>query len=664
MVKVREIRVKVHRGSFTLACRCWGPEDAGEDKRIIAWPGWLDNAGSFDRLAPYFEEEGYLFVAVDPPGCGWSEHMPKYAWYCNWNEALCVSDLADALGWFAPFILLGHSRGSSVCSMSAGVFGPRVRALIVVEGGIPFFGTFLSQSRHLTPKGSWFHALRMADRKNVSRKTRVFDTLEDAITFNYTNERFPKSKETGKAIVKRHICNISKDGQPKLTFTHDTNTYATPQPQGFDYVSNLAVIESISCPVMILVRATSALQAAATGNRERWTKIMKKDPMNFPMKAIESQYDYARKRLEAVKDLTFVGIKGKHHVHSDDPLEVAPRVLNWLKNKRAPPPMQHTIVPEFQIPNEERDLPFGDLLGLRSQTESFSIRPKEIMLRLRGFQLAGLQWGNPQGKRKILAWPPWRENAACFARLATEMVQQDDQICFVAFDPPGRGNSDHLPNCSFYGVCEEYPMLLRAFDAMGWKSTALMGCYSSTLVVLQAAVSLHKQNELDCLILLDPTEQDVQSSRLVCARFQAFISDQRSGAAERREKEIANASFTTFSDVASVLRCSLDSARRACTREMALKDDPRAIAAKIRDPIGLCEGNYELVLHQLESLGGPLPICVVYSSTSPKPMLQLEARFQSSTSTINSESVQSTAASILQRLESQSREQTSTQARL
>jgi hypothetical protein len=42
----------------------------GERRRMLAWPGWLDNAASFDTLAPLLVQRLGLeeLVACDPPG--------------------------------------------------------------------------------------------------------------------------------------------------------------------------------------------------------------------------------------------------------------------------------------------------------------------------------------------------------------------------------------------------------------------------------------------------------------------------------------------------------------------------------------------------------------------------------------------------------------------
>ncbi len=61
--------------------RGWGDPNVVYSKRILAYPGWLDNAGSYDALAPVLVNEGYYVLAVDPVGCGKSSHLSQQVRY-------------------------------------------------------------------------------------------------------------------------------------------------------------------------------------------------------------------------------------------------------------------------------------------------------------------------------------------------------------------------------------------------------------------------------------------------------------------------------------------------------------------------------------------------------------------------------------------------------
>jgi pimeloyl-ACP methyl ester carboxylesterase len=117
-----------------LAAREWG-EPAGLP--VIALHGWLDNAGSFDKLAPRLT--GCRIVALDSAGHGLSGNRSADSAYNIWQDVGDVTDVADALGW-KQFNLLGHSRGAAIAALIAGTFPERARRLVLIEGGIPLLG--------------------------------------------------------------------------------------------------------------------------------------------------------------------------------------------------------------------------------------------------------------------------------------------------------------------------------------------------------------------------------------------------------------------------------------------------------------------------------------------------------------------------------------------
>jgi alpha-beta hydrolase superfamily lysophospholipase len=65
-----------------VAAKAWGDPSSAQRGSLRAFPtqcvlviaihGWLDNAASFDRIAPAFAKHGYYFVALDLQGHGLS----------------------------------------------------------------------------------------------------------------------------------------------------------------------------------------------------------------------------------------------------------------------------------------------------------------------------------------------------------------------------------------------------------------------------------------------------------------------------------------------------------------------------------------------------------------------------------------------------------------
>jgi pimeloyl-ACP methyl ester carboxylesterase len=116
---------------LTLAAEVWG--SSGE-RPVLASHGWLDNAGSFERLAPLLP--GCELVALDLAGHGFSGSRSADSSYNLWQDVGDLLDVADAMGW-QRCTLLGHSRGAAISMLFAATFPERVAKLVLLEGGLP-----------------------------------------------------------------------------------------------------------------------------------------------------------------------------------------------------------------------------------------------------------------------------------------------------------------------------------------------------------------------------------------------------------------------------------------------------------------------------------------------------------------------------------------------
>lgn len=115
--------------TLTLAAQCWGDEQLPP---LLALHGWLDNAGSFARLAPRLAASHHV-IALDLPGHGHSDHLAEGASY-HWPEYVRAAiAAADALG-LDRFTLLGHSLGAGIASMVAAARPERIERLLLIEG--------------------------------------------------------------------------------------------------------------------------------------------------------------------------------------------------------------------------------------------------------------------------------------------------------------------------------------------------------------------------------------------------------------------------------------------------------------------------------------------------------------------------------------------------
>ena len=154
--------------AYSLAAEVWGSPG---DRPILASHGWLDNAGSFELLAPLLP--GCEIVALDLAGHGLSGSRSADSAYNLWQDVGDLLDVADELEW-ARCTLLGHSRGAAISMLFAATFPERVDKLVLLEGGLPLTAEASDAPQGLAPALQEARALRgKGGRVFTDRKTAI-----------------------------------------------------------------------------------------------------------------------------------------------------------------------------------------------------------------------------------------------------------------------------------------------------------------------------------------------------------------------------------------------------------------------------------------------------------------------------------------------------------
>jgi pimeloyl-ACP methyl ester carboxylesterase len=268
-----------------VAAREWG-SDHGEP--TLALHGWLDNAASFDRLAPLLPE--LHLVALDLPGHGRSQHRPRAAvhHFIDWVPE--VAAVADRLGW-SGFSVIGHSMGAGISSLTPAVFPERVRRVVLLEGAGPLAAPAETAPQQL--------AAALADERKASEVApRVFPDLDSAITARLRDSDL--DNESARLLVERG--SEAVDGG--VRFTHDPRL-KTRSRLRFTEDQVLAFLAAIRCPVL----AVRALQG--------WP---------FPQ-------DLVAARLAVIPHLETAEVEGGHHVHLTHPERVAPLLHEFFSRR-------------------------------------------------------------------------------------------------------------------------------------------------------------------------------------------------------------------------------------------------------------------------------------------------------------------------------------------
>ena len=267
---------------LSLAAREWGPPDG---RKVLALHGWLDNAASFERLAPLLPD--LHLVILDLAGHGRSQHRHPSVVHHFIDWAPEVLSVADVLEW-KRFALIGHSMGAGISTLVAGTFPERVQRLVLLEGAGPLAADASRAPVQL--------ASALEDEARASAASgRIFPDLDAAIEARLRDSDL--DRESARLLVERG--SEAVDGG--VRFTHDPRLRTRSRTRLTEN-QVLAFLGAITCPVL----AVRALQG--------WP---------FPE-------DIVMARLAVIRNLETAEIEGGHHVHLTHPERVAPVISQFL----------------------------------------------------------------------------------------------------------------------------------------------------------------------------------------------------------------------------------------------------------------------------------------------------------------------------------------------
>ncbi len=269
--------------ALRLAARAWGPADGVP---CLGLHGWLDNAASFDGLAPLLP--GLRLVCLDLPGHGSSEHLPPGHAYAFVDLVAYVHAATVALGW-DECCLLGHSLGAAIASVLAGAVPRRVRRMVLVEG----LGPVTEEPKHAGERLG--KALEDEQRKQ-GRRPPVYASRDEAVArLRASMSRLTQaSAETLAARGLREVeGGVTWRSDPRLRL---------PSRLRMTEEQVLAILGAVTCPVL-LVRGSEGFPFAPTAGSAR---------------------------VAALRDATLVELPGGHHLHLDAPEPVAAAIRSFM----------------------------------------------------------------------------------------------------------------------------------------------------------------------------------------------------------------------------------------------------------------------------------------------------------------------------------------------
>ncbi len=269
-----------------LAARVWGPEHG---LRVLAIHGWLDNAASFDQLAPLLPH--CRLVALDLPGHGFSEHRPSGAHYHFIDFVPDVLSAATALGW-DRFALLGHSLGASIASFAAAIAPERVGQLALIEGLGPLSGKPADSPAVL--QRSMTQLAQLAE-----KGLPLYASLEEAVQARSTAGQL--SREAAATLAGRGTkpvqTGISWRSDPKLTLT--SPLYLTEEQV-------LAFLAHIEAPTLLICGESGYLV----------------------------KREFMAERYKRVPQLELKMLPGGHHLHMETPESTAHVLAQFFRSQQ------------------------------------------------------------------------------------------------------------------------------------------------------------------------------------------------------------------------------------------------------------------------------------------------------------------------------------------
>ncbi len=225
------------------------------DQTVLLHHGFLDHARSWDPVAEAMAEKVRV-IAVDARGHGDSGWIGQGGYYYFQDYVFDVADVLDALVE-GPAILVGHSMGGMVCSLFAGTFPERVKALISIEGAGP---PGLRPSDAPSLMAEWISGVRTA-------------RLEGARPFAGVEEAARRLRQTNPRISEAFAFHLAAHGTRKaekgggVVWKFDP-VHRTRSPQPFYLEQARAFWARVTAPTLLVRGERSPFRWEAAEHRE------------------------------------------------------------------------------------------------------------------------------------------------------------------------------------------------------------------------------------------------------------------------------------------------------------------------------------------------------------------------------------------------------------
>jgi pimeloyl-ACP methyl ester carboxylesterase len=294
----REISIPVAWGY--ISAKTYGDPSCSP---ILAVHGWMDNAGTFDRLIPLLPKSFYI-VAVDLPGHGLSSHIPQGLPYHYTDFLIAVRRLTKAHFKWEKFAWLGHSMGAGIGALYASIFPAQVERLVMLDLVMPITG---ESGDDYAKKMSIGIDQFLALEEKIQPIPPSYEST-DAVDRLVKATRNSLTSDSAKILLKRGS-RLNKD--EKFSFTRDLRL-RSPSILRFSRDQCFSLLSEIRCPLLI-VKAKDA----------PWFEAKE-----VCLKAIDIYKQHC-------SSFEFAEFDGNHFIHLNEPEKIAETVSRFFLEQRS-----------------------------------------------------------------------------------------------------------------------------------------------------------------------------------------------------------------------------------------------------------------------------------------------------------------------------------------
>jgi pimeloyl-ACP methyl ester carboxylesterase len=220
------------------------PKASSATGTVLLIHGFMDAAGTWDRVAPALALQGFRVLAPDMRGFGGGPRAPRGSYYHFADYIADVAELIAVVSPDEPVGLVGHSMGGTIATLYAGAFPENVVRLANLEGlGPPNHPFEAGPTRMRT----WIKDLRATRSRPESPPLRREDARRRLATNHPTVPRDVLDHRLPHLVQEV----TDADGSARVVWRYDP-LHRTTSPVPFFAKLFAAFASAVTCPVLFV----------------------------------------------------------------------------------------------------------------------------------------------------------------------------------------------------------------------------------------------------------------------------------------------------------------------------------------------------------------------------------------------------------------------------